>query len=110
MIGGEIAVNPRDAHLRAKAAIWWAALGQRNQAESEIARAIAIAPKDGFVQYRAALVYEQAGQRDRALRAVKSALDGGYSLLEIKKAPPLKRLRADPRYIHMAPDKQADSN
>ena len=110
LIGGEIAVNPRDAHLRAKAAIWWAALGQRNQAESEIARAIAIAPKDGFVQYRAALVYEQAGQRDRALRAVKSALDGGYSLLEIKKAPPLKRLRADPRYIHMAPDKQADSN
>jgi hypothetical protein len=55
-------------------------------------------------------VYEQAGQRDRGLRAVKSALDGGYSPLEIKKAPPLKRLRADPRYIHMAPGKQADSN
>jgi eukaryotic-like serine/threonine-protein kinase len=90
--------------------MWLAALGQQNQAEAQIARAIAIAPKDGFVQYRAALVYEQAGQRDRALRAVKSAFDAGYSLLEIEKAPPLKGLRTDPRYIQMAPRKQAGSN
>jgi tetratricopeptide (TPR) repeat protein/tRNA A-37 threonylcarbamoyl transferase component Bud32 len=101
LIHGEIGINPRDARLHSKAAMWWAALGERDQAAAEIARAIEIAPVDAFVQYRAALVYEQAGQRDRALRAVKSALDAGYSLLEIQKAPPLESLRADSRFSRL---------
>jgi eukaryotic-like serine/threonine-protein kinase len=101
LIQREITVNPRDSRLHSQAAMWWAALGSRKEAAAEIARAIDLAPHEGLVQYRAALVYEQAGQRDRALRAVQAALKAGYRSDEFRKAPPLKVLREDPRYLRL---------
>ena len=105
LIEKEIAVNPRDPQLHAKAANWWAALGDRGRAASEIATALSLAPTDATVQFRAALVYEQAHQRDRALRAIKAALDGGYDMPEIDHAPPLEALRADPRFRNLTQHK-----
>jgi serine/threonine-protein kinase len=94
----EIAVNPRDSELHSRVATWWAALGIRKEAASEIAQAIELTPGDGLVQFRAALVYEQTGQRDRALGALQAALKAGYPSDEFSKAPPLKALREDPRF------------
>ncbi len=93
--------------------MWWAALGSRKEAAAEIARAIELAPHEGLIQFRAALVYEQAGQRDRALRAVEAALKAGYRSDEFRKAPPLKALREDPRYLRLVnprdpPHKEGD--
>ena len=101
LVQREIAVNPRDSRLLSQAAMWWAALGSRKEAAAEIAKAIDLAPHEGLIQYRAALVYEQAGQRDRALRAVEAALKAGYPSDEFRKAPPLKALREDPRYLRL---------
>jgi len=98
LIEREIGVNPRDGQLHSLLATWWAALGSRKEAASEIAKALDLAPHDGKVQFHAALVYEQAGQRDLALRAVEAALKAGYPLDVIRKAPPLKALREDPRF------------
>jgi serine/threonine-protein kinase len=97
----ETTVNPRVGRLHSQLAMWWAALGDRKEAGSEIARAIDVAPRDSLVQFRAALVYEQAGQRDRALRAVQAALKFGYPPDEFRKARPLEALREDPRYARL---------
>ncbi len=94
----EIAVNPRNGQLHSWVATWWAALGSRKEASAEIATALDLAPRDAFVQFNATLVYEQAGQRDRALRALQAAFGAGYPPNKIRKSPPLKALRDDPRY------------
>ncbi|SPE43599.1 putative Serine/threonine protein kinase with TPR repeats [Candidatus Sulfopaludibacter sp. SbA3] len=101
LIQREITVNPRDGELHSQVATWWAAMGRRKEAISEIGKAIQLAPFDGDVQFHAALVYEQAGQRDRALRAVQAALKAGYTSNEFSKAPPLQRLRQDPGYVRL---------
>ena len=44
------------------------------------------------------LVYELAGQRDLALEALKSALQAGQPLEEVRHEPALINLRKDPRY------------
>ena len=92
-----LGINPRDARVRARLATYWAALGEKQKSLEEIDGALKI-DRSGFVQYRAALVWEQAGFRDRALRAVQSAVELGYSLMEIQNAVPLKALRDDARY------------
>ncbi|MEP6714380.1 MAG: protein kinase [Terriglobia bacterium] len=98
LIQKEIDVNPRDPQLRAKAATYWAALKDRERADSEIEKALRFAPSNATVHFRAALVYEQGRQRDRALHEVKAALDLGYDLPEISHAPPLAGLRKDPLF------------
>jgi len=92
-----LSINPHDARVHARLAIYWAGLDERNMSLAEIDKALKM-ERSGYVQYRAALVYEQAGYRDRALRALQSALELGYSLTEIQNAVPLKALREDPRY------------
>jgi tetratricopeptide (TPR) repeat protein len=92
-----LGINPRDAGVHARLATYWAALGEKDTSLEEIDKALKI-EHSGYVQYRAALVYEQAGYHDRALRSVQSALELGYSLMEIQNAVPLKSLREDPRY------------
>ena len=94
----EIAVNPRDGQLHSKIATWWAALGARKEAASEIERAVETAPGDGLVHFNAALVYEQLGQRARALDALRAAVRAGYPPAEIRKTRLLINLRGDPRY------------
>ena len=106
----EVAVNPRDAQLRSRLAAYLAVLGDRQAASTEIARALKLSPTDGYVQFWAALVYEQTGQRDRALEALKSALHANYSLEEIRKAPPLKDLRADSRFARLLGRAHLDSD
>jgi eukaryotic-like serine/threonine-protein kinase len=103
LIQKQIAVNPSDGELHSQLAAWWAALGNRKQANSEINAALKLSPRDGDVQFDAALVYEQAGQRGRALRAAQAALAAGYSPDEFRNAPPLKALCADIRFLRLLP-------
>jgi tetratricopeptide (TPR) repeat protein len=102
----EIAINPRDAQLHARVATSWAALGDREKAALEIARALQLSSADGYVQFCAALVDEQNHQRDLALRALKSAIESNYSLEEILHAPPLNELREDPRFSRLVAAKK----
>jgi len=95
-------VNPHDAELRSRIAMYHAYAGDRDAADAELGHALQLGPTDGTVLFRAALVNEELGRRERALEAIKQALHAGYSREEIGKAPALEALRRDPRYARIA--------
>lgn len=88
-----LAVQPRDAPLRASFAVWWAGLGDERRAQEEIRRALEEAPEDPAVQFRSALVWELCGRRREAARALERARRCGYSPEEILRHPDLSKLR-----------------
>jgi serine/threonine protein kinase/Flp pilus assembly protein TadD len=91
-------VNPRDATALSGIALYRAKLGQSNEAQQTIEKALALAPDDETVLFDAAVVYELAGARARALKFLQGAVIGGYSSNEIAAEPELRKLREDPRY------------
>jgi tetratricopeptide (TPR) repeat protein len=91
-------VNPKDPVVLSGIALYQAHLGNSQQAEEFINRALEIAPKDSDTLFTSALVYELIGHRDQALKAVQAAVKAGYSLDEIEKEPELRGLQSDPRY------------
>jgi tetratricopeptide (TPR) repeat protein len=95
---GVLKTNPKDAKLRANLAMYRSSSGDVAGSLRDIAAALRLAPADGYVLFRAALVYEQAGVRESAWRALEACLKSGYSIEEIRKAPPLKELRQEERY------------
>jgi serine/threonine-protein kinase len=98
----QLAVNPKDAEIRSRLAMYEVSLGHRAEALRDTWQALRTSPRDGQVLFRAALVYEQSGMRERALSSLGSALAGGFSKEEVEKAPPLEALRRDPRYREIA--------
>jgi tetratricopeptide (TPR) repeat protein len=98
----EIRANSRDPRLRARLAMYYASIGERDRALTEIAEALRLDPSQGYVQYRAALVYEQAGDRARALNSLELALKARQPMADILAAPPLEQLRKDPGFARMA--------
>ncbi len=98
----QASINPNNADLRSRLAMYHAYAGDRDAADAELARALKLGPEDGSVLFRAALVHERLGRRERALEAVGQALRAGYSREEIGKAPALEALRHDPRYRGIA--------
>ncbi len=94
----QLTINPKDAEARAWLAVYWVRLKRKQEALTEIERARRLAAKDVNILFRAAQVYELAGNRDRALRALESAVEGGYSTEEVRRAANLAELRKDPRY------------
>lgn len=93
----DLAVQPRDAPLRASLAVWWAALGNGRRAGEEIRAALREAPEDPAVQFRSALVLALCGRRHEAARALDRARRCGYSPEEIARHPDLSKLREAPK-------------
>jgi eukaryotic-like serine/threonine-protein kinase len=93
----ELAVNP-NSPARANLAFYLIRSGDRTRALEEVNRVRRQLPNDQNTLFWAALVYELAGNRGDALRALTSAVAGGYSLALIRAASDLKDLRQDPRY------------
>ena len=91
-------VNPKDPAVLSGIALYQAHLGNSQQAQEFISRALEVAPKDSDTLFTSALVYELIGQRDQALKAVQAAVKAGYSLDEVEKEPELRGLQSDPRY------------
>jgi eukaryotic-like serine/threonine-protein kinase len=79
------------ANYRAKA-------GKGDEATRRIESAITYAPGSATVRYQAALTYSILGEKDRALNELKLAIEHGYSRNEVRVAPELEPLRADPQY------------
>jgi len=98
---GALARNPKDARLKSNLAVYRLSSGDQDGALRDTAAALRLAPNEGFVLFRAALVYEQAGMRDRALTKLEECLKAGYSMQEIRKAPPLAELRKDERFLRL---------
>jgi serine/threonine protein kinase/Flp pilus assembly protein TadD len=91
-------VNPKDADVLSRVALYQARLGNKTEAEVHIRKARQLTPSNRDVLWNAALVYELAGQRDHALEALKAAIQAGQPLEEVRHEPALANLRKDPRY------------
>jgi tetratricopeptide (TPR) repeat protein len=91
-------VNPKDADVLSRVALYQARLGKKMDAGSQIKKARQLAPANRGVLWNAALVYELGGQRDQALEALKAAIQAGQPLEEVRREPALANLRKDPRY------------
>jgi cytochrome c-type biogenesis protein CcmH/NrfG len=94
----ETARNPSDADAYSFLASYHARLGDLPSALAAIQQALKLAPRNINVLFRASMVHELAGQRDRAMEALRAAVEGGYSLAEIRQSDLLKQLRGDIRY------------
>ncbi len=94
----ELKVNPKAPDVLSGIALYHAHLGQKEDAEVFIARALQLAPNNSDSLFTSALVYEIIGNREKALGALQQAAKAGYSLVEIDKEPELRALHGDPRY------------
>jgi tetratricopeptide (TPR) repeat protein len=95
----QLAVNPRDAELRSRLAMYQVFAGDKQSALREIEVSLRAGGDDGLVLFRSALVFEESGMRARAIESVHAALTRGFSREEIENAPPLEALRRDARYL-----------
>jgi len=103
----QVAIDSQNGPLRSRRAQYSAALGLHDQARDDIGQALRLAPHDGVVRFRAGLVYEQAGRRDDALRELRAALENGFPIEEIAKAPPLRALQQDERWAQLMSERSA---
>jgi len=101
-----LAVNPKDADVLGRIALYQARLG--NPAGLlNIAKAQQLAPGNRQVVWHASLVYELAGKRDLALHALQAALKAGQAADEVRHEPTLANLRTDPRFARLMAEQPA---
>ena len=98
----QIVLNPKDANLRGRLAVYHAKLGDTSRALEEVRESLRTAPDDVDVLYKAARVHEMAGRRGEALRLLESCLRRGYSKLELDNDPEFSRLRLDPGFKQLS--------
>jgi tetratricopeptide (TPR) repeat protein/class 3 adenylate cyclase len=94
----ELALNSRDADVRASAATYLQGVGDHTRALAEVTQARELAPDSVNYLFLAALVHEGAGRRADALRLLEEAARKGYAPIEIQRHPQLAKLRADPGF------------
>ncbi len=61
----ELKVNPRDPDVLSGIALYHAHLGQKEDAEAYIIRALKVSPSNSYTLFTEALVYEIIGHRDK---------------------------------------------
>jgi serine/threonine-protein kinase len=90
--------RPNDGATLGFLALYYAKLGKKTLAKEELAKALHLSQNDPQLLFNSALVYELLGDREHALSALRSAVQAGYSVSEIRSAPELVELRKDSRY------------
>ena len=98
--------HPADAATRAFAAYFLLRLGDRSNAERELAQALHFGIKDRTVIRRAVLYFEADQQRSKALELLRSATPD--LLAELNRQPDLSSLRKDPRFRALSPPEQTN--
>lgn len=98
LTSSQIVINPSSGSVRAFRAYAMARLGQRHDAEEEIAQALQSSANDNQLVRNAVLTYEALGMRELALKFVAQATPEARIALEHH--PDLADLSHDPRFIH----------
>jgi tetratricopeptide (TPR) repeat protein len=101
LVGERLKGTPADPDLQTQLALYLARSGNDAGAAGELQRWTRLPKKSPASHFRALLVHEIGGRRDAALIALKSALETGYAMKEIREEPDLAGLRSDPRYHRM---------
>ncbi len=94
----QLQVNPRDANVLEQLGLYYAKKGDAIQALDFMRRARALSPADVNMIYNQAVVFAIGGRTAEALKALREALQKGYSLEEIKSDPELGTLQALPEF------------
>jgi eukaryotic-like serine/threonine-protein kinase len=86
-------VNPNDAEILARLALYQAKLRNRGKAVECIERAVELEPRNTTIMYRRAVVCALLGESREALKYLKEALSNGYSRSQARRDPDLEVLR-----------------
>jgi tetratricopeptide (TPR) repeat protein len=95
-------VNRFDAPTLSRSAVSLAFMGETDQANVKIGRAIELGPQDIDVLYDAAVTYVTLGDMSRAVDALQRVIDVGYSANLVKSDPLFDGLRDTPEYADFA--------
>ena len=94
----QLAVNPRNADLRAQMAYFLAKLSNCPEARENIGQARELAPDHVAVIFQSARVAEACDDRQSALAYLRSAIGKGYLRREVDADPDFVQLRQSPAY------------
>ena len=103
----DLATNPKSAAALGSLALYYARLGDKEQALEYIDRARAADPDNVNLQYNEALVRSEVGQSKEALKALEQAIKGGYSWKVAEAEPDFHSLRNDPQFRSLQPTERA---
>jgi serine/threonine-protein kinase len=91
-------VNPNDAFTRAVLALSLARIGELEDAQGEIGRALELDPTNSTVLYKAAVIALLRGHNDGAASWIERAVANGYPARDLAHDPELKALRELPAF------------
>ena len=91
-------VNPHDARVLGRVAVYLAKLGQRTVADQRVVTALALSPADPDVIYHKAIVEALTGRSDAALTTLREAVARGYSPSEARSDNDLASLKGRPEF------------
>src|SRR5712692_1935563 len=94
----QLQVNPRDANVLEQLGLYYAKKGDAIQALDFMRRARALSPANVGMIYSQAVVFAISGRAAEALKALREALQKGYSLEQIKSDPELGALQSLPEF------------
>jgi serine/threonine-protein kinase len=94
----QLQVNPRDASVLDGLGVWYAKKGNAIQALDFMRRARAVSPDDLTIIYDQAQVFAITGRTAEALKALREALQKGYSLDQARSDPELAALQKTPEF------------
>ncbi|HEY6140502.1 MAG TPA: protein kinase [Thermoanaerobaculia bacterium] len=98
LLQDELRVNPSDQMLRGKLAECLAKQGKKEEARTEIDRALSSDPLNATLMYRAAIVANSRGESSAAIQWLKKAIEHGYSRSDIASEPEFALLRNTDEY------------
>ena len=94
----QLQVNPRDASVLDGLGLCYAKKGDAIQALDFMRRARAVSPDDVSIIYDQAEVFAITGRTAEALKALREALQKGYSVEQAKSDPELSALQKTPEF------------
>ncbi len=97
----QLQVNPRSAGTMGDLALCYAKKGDASNAQQYIQQARAISPDDIYLMYSEAQVKTLIGKPEEALKALRLALEKGYSAQEAWNDPELQKLQALPQFSQL---------
>jgi tetratricopeptide (TPR) repeat protein len=96
-----LAVNPRDAVVMGRMALYYAKKGENARSADYIRRARAIDSDNPTLLYQQGVIQWLGAHADDALPSLQQALSKGYSLREVQNDPELSKLEALPKFAEM---------
>ena len=91
-------INPNDPYVTIELAGYQAKIGNEEEADENVQKALDLAPENTWVMFLAGTTFEQLGDREEALHWIGKAIEHGHSQSEIMNQPELQDLISDERF------------